>query len=63
MKVVTKKMEQIDALEAKVSGHLPSARKDSGRELVLLELTHTERNLIADALMVLYGTESAVANP
>lgn len=54
------KLEQIRALADKVDGDLPS-RKEGVQTIVRLELTRVERNLIADALMVLYGVESRAA--
>jgi hypothetical protein len=51
------KLDQIRSLDDRINNDM-SMRKDGQRELFLLELTKAERNLIADALNVLYGYEA-----
>lgn len=51
------KLDQIRALADKVDGPLPRRKDGNGFDIHRLEMTNVERNLIADALTVLYGVE------
>lgn len=52
------KLDQIKTLADRIDGPLPHRfDPDQDRTLFRFEMTISERNLIADALTVLYGTE------